>query len=140
MKISYDNPKVIDIPMYSFNWNKKKGEAHDVVSSSLAKVNCDSKTISWKGVTADPKSSNNLFFKTTGPMNLNARYMYLINKSCEIMGLKGKEAVAEPVSKSPENINKSSENALIEAKKKCATLGFKPKTEKFGTCVLELTK
>jgi len=134
MKISYDNPKVIDIPMYSFNWNKKKGDAHDVLSSSLAKVNCDSKTISWKGVTADPKSSNNLFFKTTGPINLNARYMYLINKSCEIMGLQKKEeAAAEP-------IKKSSRNTMLEAKKKCATLGFKTGTEKFGNCVLELTK
>ena len=29
---------------------------------------------------------------------------------------------------------------LDEAKSKCAALGFKPKTEKFGSCVMELSK
>ncbi len=29
--------------------------------------------------------------------------------------------------------------SIEEAKKECAELGFKPKTEKFGTCVLQLT-
>lgn len=33
-----------------------------------------------------------------------------------------------------------SNNSIQEAKKKCESLGFKPKTDKFGNCVLELTK
>lgn len=37
----------------------------------------------------------------------------------------------------PQN-NKSEK--LINAKRSCSELGFKPKTEKFGNCVLELTK
>ena len=32
-----------------------------------------------------------------------------------------------------------SPKSIEEAKKECAELGFKPKTEKFGTCVLQLT-
>ena len=35
--------------------------------------------------------------------------------------------------------NTKNETTLNEAKKECADLGFKPKTEKFGTCVLQLT-
>ncbi len=34
----------------------------------------------------------------------------------------------------------SSPSSMISAKQKCKDLGFKEKTEKFGTCVLELTK
>ena len=30
--------------------------------------------------------------------------------------------------------------SIIDAKSKCVSLGFKPKTEKFGKCVLELSK
>jgi hypothetical protein len=33
-----------------------------------------------------------------------------------------------------------SDGALDQAKRKCTELGFKPKTEKFGTCVLTLSK
>ena len=38
------------------------------------------------------------------------------------------------------NIKNKSLTSIDEAKDKCKTLGFKPGTEKFGTCVLELTK
>lgn len=38
------------------------------------------------------------------------------------------------------SIDKKSLTSIDEAKDKCKTLGFKTGTEKFGTCVLELTK
>jgi hypothetical protein len=38
------------------------------------------------------------------------------------------------------NIKNKSLTSIDEAKDKCKTLGFKIGTEKFGSCVLELTK
>ena len=46
---------------------------------------------------------------------------------------------AAPIAKSASTLA-ISDSELDEAKRKCTELGFKPRTEKFGTCVLTLTK
>jgi hypothetical protein len=51
-------------------------------------------------------------------------------KGCMILSSKPAEQSAPPANNAP---------SLNEAKKECEDLGFKPKTEKFGACVLQLT-
>jgi hypothetical protein len=46
---------------------------------------------------------------------------------------------AQAISVKQELPSPSTGPSIKEAKKECADIGFKPKTEKFGTCVLQLT-
>lgn len=73
----------------------------------------------------DPKTNYNFL-----------RYQHVINHACEYY----KNKVSQFKAKENINIENKSQISISEAKDKCKTLGFKTGTEKFGTCVLELTK
>ena len=68
-----------------------------------------------------------------------------------IPGGVGEQAPVAPAAPSPQKPNltgvdfgvkpaMAGQNAIEDAKKKCVDLGFKPATEKFGQCVLQLSK
>jgi len=101
----------------STNFYFYKPETGEVGQPLYAKIDCINKTLTTK--------DNNIFDANNLPDNTNATpYKYAINKICRYNNL-SKSSISE---------------TLISAKQQCKDLGFKPGTEKFGNCVLELIK
>lgn len=79
----------------------------------------------------------------------NGMWIYAYNSACSlkdkllsqpINSSKDQKLIEDKVNVSPKTNNERKENSIEKIKTKCTDLGFKPKTEKFGNCVLELMK
>ena len=119
IKLNSSNPSLVDLVLYAYDTNTGKTGFYWTYTAD-----CDKKTIST--------AENNTTLDTNKSEFYSWRYS--IQFACKFADehLRNlKQNKSDPV------INNSS---LESAKAKCKNLGFKEKTEKYGSCVLELTK
>jgi hypothetical protein len=119
IKLNSSNPSLVDFILYAYH--SSSGETG---SSWTYTADCDKKTIST--------AENNTTLDTNKSEFYSWRYS--IQFACKFAD---EHLRNSKQNKSDSIINNSS---LENAKTKCKSLGFKKGTEKFGNCVLELTK
>ena len=117
IKVNYSNPDAIEIPAYMYETLSGK-----TVAGQETIIDCKKQTAIW---ISEP---NKVWDITSNDPNVFA-YKYMSKLACDY---------ANKNLWSKSNSNKGRD--LNHAKEKCSALGFKLKTEKFGNCVLELTK
>lgn len=118
-----DNPNLYNFKLYEYWVNG------NVSSYANAQLNCVTQEIS--GVFKDSQNVMKVLSVD------KKQYKHFSNKSCSSMSAKSIDNDKHVKTDQETNMTKSSINA---AKQKCEQLGFKSKSEKFGKCVLELTK
>jgi len=120
IKINSSDPTLIDLIIYAYN-----ASDGSIFRASNYQADCKNKTLKTSMPELIHKDSQEYAFQ-------------FICKYAEenLRGVKNKST--PPINNY--SIDKKSLTSIDEAKDKCKTLGFKPGTEKFGTCVLELTK
>jgi hypothetical protein len=118
IKLNASNPSAIDLKLYQYDvYSGQKGFSFKYT------LDCKKQTVFWHN---DPNKISDI---TSDALEVRA-YKYLSKISCDYAE---KKLWAQ-------NTKVEAPRDLSKAKEKCIALGFKTGTEKFGTCVLELTK
>ena len=134
IKLNTLNPDAVDINIYAYYpSNGKTGESRKTI------IDCKKQTAieideSFNGPNLDTQAKD-----INADDVLIYAYKYMSKLACNYA-----EKNLWVKNNKKENINQNTEKKSLitidEAKDKCKTLGFKTGTEKFGTCVLELTR
>jgi hypothetical protein len=122
---SDNDPSLVQIILYTYV--ASIDQTTGTIVAGIRDIDCNRKVMidtlpNKQKVILDPNDST--------PNNSYLRVMHVINHACEFY--KNKSTALK--------IKESNSSKLLDARQKCKDLGFKEKTEKFGTCVLELTK
>ena len=72
----------------------------------------------------------------SGNISYVSKTQRIVSRRCQKLF----QVTAQKVSPTTEAPSPSTGPSIKEAKKECADIGFKPKTEKFGECVLQFTE
>jgi hypothetical protein len=124
---SHERPNILNFRLYEYSINGQ------INSNTEAQLDCATQLIS--GIYRDNPN-------TFSPSHIDKQQLkHFAARVC----LAGRNSTPTTTSEqqkkmTTEDQDKSSKTSIKEAKLKCEQLGFKPKTEKFGKCVLELTK
>jgi len=130
IKNNTENPTILDFRMYEYALDGRIG------ASSIARLDCNTKVMS--GIfTNNPNTYSEVYID-------KQQYKHFADKVCLLHQVTSTAVVnSGPLSSSDgfvNNLKSPSKTSIDDAKRKCEQLGFRPKTEKFGKCVLELTK
>ena len=127
------NPGLIKLTLYNYVLLGNGTATSGTTLAGIFDVDCARKVL----VENLPGKKNKIHDPFDPETNRNyLRYLHVISHACEYFQTKLSSQYKEK-----EKVNeKKSLITIDEAKDKCKTLGFKTGTEKFGTCVLELTK
>lgn len=110
--------------------------------NKLANDYCSSRNIGY-AVIANPSGEARLQYNFTCVIDYSSNHKDYTKSDTQALRTSTGNSIGGGWERSKQDVattKASDEQILSDAKKQCADLGFKPKTEKFGSCVLELRK